>query len=69
MFLDIAGRYTIGIQYNLTSAYFSFTSGAILLDETSLFQQDGVCQSLVTFLIGKVDGNIAANGIQLLAVT
>ena len=51
------------------TAHFRLASRAVLFDETGLLEQDGVGQTFMTFLVGEIDGNVATDLIQHLAVT
>ena len=62
------GRRAVLTHHDLTATdiLIPLQYGAVFLHDTSLDQHQGVCQALVTFIVGKVDGDITADGIQLL---
>ena len=69
LFFDVASWYTVGIEHNLAAAHFGLAGSAILFNETCFLQQNGVSQPLMSLLVSNIDGNVAADLIQQLAIT
>ena len=69
LFFQETGRCTVGTHHNLATAdvLIFLQHRAVGLHNARIDQTEGIGHALVTFVVGKINGYIAADGIELLA--